>query len=284
MLVLLLPTFAFALAARDDTGRTVRLEAPARRIVSLSPHVTELLFAAGAGDKVVGVAEHSDWPPAARGRPVVSSAQGIDYEAVLHLKPDLVVAWYSGNPAGQLERLESFGVTLFRSEPRDIDAIADNLLALGRLAGSEGVARAAAARFRERVSALRREYAGRPMVRVFYQIWDRPLMTINGRHLVSQWLALCGAHNIFADMPELAASVDIEAVLAADPDAILSGRHPGRVADWRQAWRRWPMLRAVRNGHLYEVSAERLERQTPRAVEAARELCAVIDEVRGVSE
>jgi iron complex transport system substrate-binding protein len=264
----------------DDAGRTVRLEQPAQRIVSLSPHATELLFAAGAGERVVAVSEYSDWPPAARQLPRVGSGAGLNVEAIVARQPDLVVAWQSGNAKSRLRQLERFGIPVFYSEPQDIDGIARNLLALGRLAGSEAKAAQAAAAFREGVSALQARYAGRRPVTVFYQIWEQPLMTINGRHLISHWLRLCGAVNIFAELPDLAPVVDPEAVLGADPEVLLAGRHAGKSAGWETRWRQWTSLRAVQANHLYTVPAEMLERQTPRALQAAQELCEHIEKAR----
>ena len=265
----------------DDAGRTVRLEQPARRIVSLSPHATELLFAVGAGDYVVAVSEYSNWPPAARQLPRVGSGAGLNVEAIVAQQPDLVVAWLSGNAKPQLQQLERFGAPVFYSEPRDIDGIADNLLALGRLAGSEAKAEQAAQAFRTGVRALRERYAGRRPVTAFYQIWAQPLMTINGKHMISHWMQLCGAQNIFTDLPDLASAIDPEAVLRADPEMLLAGRYAGKSADWDARWRQWKGLRAVQANHLYTVPAETLERQTPRALQAAQELCEHVDAVRG---
>ncbi len=265
------------LAVVDDAGRTVRLARPARRIVSLAPHVTELLFAAGAGPYVVAVSEHSDYPPPARSLPRIGGGAGLDLERILALQPDLVVAWQSGN--GQVpEQLQRLGLRVFLSEPRRIDDIATSLERLGHLAGSDYVAARAAHHFREQVETLRSRYAGRRPLRVFYQIWDRPLMTVNGEHMISAWLRLCGAENIFSDLPELAPAVSLEAVLAADPDAIVAGAGKGR--NWLAAWKRWPGLKAVRLGHLLTVPADELERQTPRAVAGARVLCEKLDVVR----
>ena len=264
----------------DDAGRILRLEQPARRIVSLSPHATELLFAAGAGDRVVAVSEYSDWPPVARQLPRVGGGAGLNVEAVIAQKPDLVVAWLSGNTKSQMHRLEQFGVNILYSEPGDIDGIARNLLAFGRLAGSEAEAQRVAGAFREGVAALRERYAARRPVTVFYQIWEQPLMTVNGRHLISHWLRLCGAVNIFADLPDIAPAIDQEAVLKADPEVLIAGRHAGKSADWEVRWRKWKGLRAVQASHLYTVPAEMLERQTPRALQAAQELCGYIDQVR----
>ncbi len=265
------------LAVVDDAGRMVRLARPAHRIVSLAPHATELLFAAGAGAYVVAVSEHSDYPPPARALPRVGGGGSLDLERILALRPDLVVAWQSGN--GQVpEQLQRLGLAVFLSEPRRIDDIATSLERLGRLAGSDIVAARAARHFREQVETLRSRYAGRRRLRVFYQVWDRPLMTVNGRHMISAWLRLCGAENIFSDLPELAPTVSLEAVVAADPDAIVAGA--GKSGNPLVEWKRWPGLGAVRLGHLLTVPADELERQTPRAVEGARVLCEKLDAVR----
>ena len=279
-LVALTPGVRAAVEVTDDAGRTVRLEQAARRIVSLSPHATELLFAAGAGERVVAVSGYSDWPPAARRLPRIGSGAGLNVEAIVAQKPDLVVAWLSGNARPQLRQLEHFGIPVFYSEPREIDDIARNLLALGRLAGSLAQAQAAARSFRDGVRALREQYAGRRPVTVFYQVWPQPLMTLNGQHMISHWLRLCGAENIFAGLPDLAPTVDPEAVLKADPEVLIAGRHPGKSADWTARWRHWKGLKAVRAGHLYTVPADWLERQTPRALQAARLLCEDIDKAR----
>ncbi len=274
-------TASAAVEVTDDAGRTVRLEQAAQRIVSLSPHATELLYAAGAGESVVAVSEYSNWPAAALDLPRVGSGAGLNVEAIVAQQPDLVVAWLSGNAKAQLQQLERFGVPVFYSEPRNIDDIAGNLLALGRLAGSEAKAGQAARAFRDGVQKLRLHYAGRRPVTAFYQIWSQPLMTINGRHMISHWMQLCGAQNIFADLPDLAPAINPEAVLKADPELMLAGRHPGKREDWTARWRKWKGLRAVQGDHLYTVPAETLERQTPRALQAASELCRHVDRVRG---
>ena len=267
--------------AVDDAGREVRLAAPARRIVSLAPHVTELLFAAGAGERVVGVSQYSDHPAAATRLPRVGGGAGLDLEAIVELRPDLVVAWQSGNSRGQLAQLERLGLALFYSEPGELDDIATSLERLGALAGSPATARQAAADFRHGVARLAARYARRERISVFYQIWERPLMTVNGEHMISAWLRLCGARNAFSDVSELAQALSLEAVLAVDPQVIVAGDYAGKGQDWRERWQAWPQLSAVASGHLYGVPAEMLERQVPRALVAAQKLCAYIDRARG---
>ncbi len=264
----------------DDVGREVRLAAPAQRIVSLAPHLTELLFEAGAGKRVVGVSEHSSYPAEAQRLPSVGGGAGLDVEAIIALQPDLVLAWQSGNSAGQLAQLERFGLVLFYSEPGELEAIATTLERLGTLAGRARRANEAAGAYREGLARLTQRFVGRKSVSVFYQIWERPLMTVGGTHMISAWLRMCGAANVFSDLPQLAPAVSVEAVLAANPQVIVAGHYAGKSSAWQHAWRAWPQLRAVAGDHLYTVPAEMMERYTPRTLVAAEELCEYIERAR----
>jgi iron complex transport system substrate-binding protein len=264
----------------DDAGRSVVLAAPARRIVSLAPHVTELLFAAGAGARVVGVAEYSDHPAPARALPRVGSSGSIDLEAVLALKPDLVIAWQTGNRRQQYEQLERLGIAVFLSEPHALDDIAGTLEQFGALAATAADARAAAQAFRLRRDALARRYADRSPVSVFYQIWDKPLMTINGRHLISEVIALCGGRNVFADLPILAPTVTEEAVLAAAPEVIVASGTGNTRPVWLDDWRRWRTLPAVARDNLHFIEPGLLQRHTPRILDGAARLCEQLDQAR----
>ena len=264
----------------DDAGHELVLETPARRIVSLAPHLTELLYAAGAGDAVVGTSEFSDYPAAARDIPRIGGGGGLDIEAIIALQPDLVVAWQSGNPDGQLERLQSLGMTLFLSEPRQLLDVPGTLVRLGRLAGSEQVAQKEARAFESRYRKLQRRYSGRSSVTVFYQVWRQPLMTVNGKHLISDVIRLCGGRNVFSDLPALAPQIDIEAVLAADPAVIIVGTGGTSETAELNDWNRWPILVAVARGHLYGVQRELLVRHSPRILDGAEQVCRILDEVR----
>jgi iron complex transport system substrate-binding protein len=267
-----------AVTVRDDLGNQVTLAQPARRIVSLAPHVTELLYAAGAGDKLVGASDFSDYPAAAAKLPSMGSFAALDLERVLGAKPDLIVAWHSGNKPSQLARLRAFGIPVYESQPADFGTIADTLEKLAHLAGTDATGQAAAADFRAHWRALQAQYRNRPEVSVFYQIWGQPLMTLNGKHMVSSVLRLCGGRNIFADLPQLTPTVGMEAVLAADPQVILA---PGDAKDQPlERWRPYRRLRAVREGHLYTVNADWLNRAGPRILDAAEEVCKRLDEAR----
>jgi len=281
--LLLAPTVAAEpLRLSDDTGREIVLPGPARRIVSLAPHVTELLFAAGAGELVVGVDEFSDHPPTARALPRVGRHAGLDVEAILALRPDLVIAWASGNRMPELERLETLGVPVYRNEIRRIDDIAASIETFGRLTGRPAAPQAARA-LRERAAAIRARRRGDAPLTVFYQIWDRPLMTINGAHLISEALTLCGGQNVFARLPALAPVIGIEGVLAADPQVILAAGSSAQNAEWLDGWRRWPALSAVRDGNLYVLEADLMQRASPRFLDGVEALCAVLDTARSRS-
>ena len=272
-----------AASAVDSAGRRVSLPAPAQRIVSVAPHVTELLFAAGAGSRVVAVSEYSDYPEAARRLPRVASSSAVNVEEVLALRADLVVAWRLDATARSLGRLEALGIPVFYSEPHRLAEIPDAIEALGALAGTEEAARAAAHILRSELEQTRIRYHGRPIVRVFYQISDRPLMTVNGRHFISDALALCGGRNVFADLPLIAPMIDAEAVIAADPDVIIAAPRDAGDAAWQAFWLRFGQLRAVRNSNLVTLERDQMHRHGPRAIAAAGRLCEALDEARARS-
>lgn len=279
VLVLAWSGAAAALSVVDDYGRSVTLARPARRIVSLAPHLTELVYDAGAGSRLVGAVEYSDFPPEARRLPRVGSDAGIDIETLLALRPDLVVAWPNAGSAKTVDRIASLGLAVFRSEPRELDDIARTLERLGELAGTQAVALRAAAEFRSQAAQLAKRYAGRPKVRVFYEVWDRPLMTVNGAHLISKVMRLCGGENVFAALPQIAPQVDREAVLKADPDVIIAGGEGNVAPPWLEAWKALP-LRAAARGQLYGITPVLIEQPTPRILQGAERMCRLLDTVR----
>lgn len=264
----------------DDTGHAVRLERPAGRIVSLAPHVTELLFAAGAGERVVAAVNHSDYPPAARALPRVGGYSRLNVERILAFEPDLVVGWASGNPQGQLQRLRGLGPALYVTEPRSLEAIATNIARLGRLAGTAAAARAAADAFRARLERLRARYATRTRVDVFYEVWNDPLMTVNGDHVISDVIRGCGGRNVFAGLGALAPRVSVEAVLQRDPEAIVASGAGDEAPEWLARWKRWPALRAVTRGNLFLIPPSLLQRHTPRILDGMRRLCEQLERAR----
>ena len=268
-----------SVTAIDASGAKVTLAAPARRVISLAPHATELLFAAGAGDDVVGVLSPADWPPEAASRPRVGDSGAINLEGILALRPDLVVTWPYLAPT-QVERLRAMGIPVYLSNPRTVDAIAGDIERLGALTGHVDVSGRAAAAFRARLAVARDRVAGTTRVRVFYEIWNQPLYTVGGEHLITAAINLCGGENVFAALTTPAPQVSVESVLAAAPDAIVAGADRGERPPWLDAWLAWPDLPAVARGNLLVVDANLLHRSGPRFVDGVEQLCAALATAR----
>jgi iron complex transport system substrate-binding protein len=263
----------------DDTGTAVVLTSPAQRIVSLAPHATELLFAAGAGAHVVGVMSGSDFPAAAAQLPIVGNANALDLERILALRPDLIVTWSYTTPA-QVDLLRGQGIAVFTTHPRTIDGIARDIERLGAVAGTSAAAHEVAQQFRARLTVLAERAATKKRVRVFYQVSDVPLYTVGGEHLITQALALCGAQNVFAPLALPAPEISIEAVLAAHPDAIVAGTAAAVKPPWLADWKRWSEMPAVRGNRLFVVDANLLHRPGPRFIDGVEELCNVVERAR----
>ncbi len=278
--MLCLPMAQASVSVKDDAGNTVTLAKPAQRIISLAPHVTELLYAAGAGNRLVGAVEYSDYPEAAKSLPRVGSYNAVDLERIIALKPDLVVVWQSGTLKGSVQKLRQMGVPVFASEPQTLEDIAQNLRRLGQLAGTDKTASAAAERFLTGLNRLRARYGHSEPVSVFYQVWQQPLMTIGGRHMISQVIELCGGRNIFAGLSALAPRVSLESVLAKNPQVIVGGGVTENNPQWKEYWQQWPQIRAVKNSHVYSVNPDLLQRQTPRILLGAEVLCEQLEQVR----
>ena len=267
-----------AVSVRDDDGNLVTLPKPAQRIIAMAPHVTEMLFAAGGGDRIVGAVTYSDFPEAAKKIPNVGDNRQVDMERVISMKPDLIVVWMHGSSERQIETLRQLNIPIFHSEPQKLDGIADSLLRLGQLMGTEPVAQAAAADLRRQLAALAKQYANRPPVRMFYQVWDKPLYTLNGTHIVSDAIRLCGGDNIFAKLKVTAPVVSVEAVLQEDPEAIFgtAEKNYGGVSLWKP----YTTMKAVRNDNLFTLNGELLNRAGPRMVAGTAALCEKLELAR----
>ena len=257
----------------DSAGRAVGLDRPAARIVALAPHIVENVFSAGAGSKLVGVVNYSNYPEAARSIEQIGSAYAWSLERLVALKPDLVLLWGSGNGLSALPRLERLGLTVYVSEPRQLSDISDSIRDIGALAGTGATADTAADTFDHEITSLRDTYAGRATLSVFYQIWNKPLQTINGEHMISQVMSLCGGENVFADLPQLAPQISIEAVLAQDPQVIAASGMDESRPEWLDAWKQYRAMTAVRNGALVHIHPDLIQRPTARISRGARSLC-----------
>ncbi|NND44971.1 MAG: ABC transporter substrate-binding protein [Xanthomonadales bacterium] len=271
---------ATGIQLEQSDGGNLELDTPATRLVTLAPNLAELVYAAGAGAYLAGTVEYSDFPEAARAVPRVGDAFRFDLERILALEPDLVLAWASGNPAPALLRLESLGFTVWRIEvrhPRDMAALLRQI-AIATGLDDNGVADAVL----HRLDQLEQAYAGQPPVRYFYQVAERPLFTLNGEHVVSRGLALCGGHNVFADQPVLAPQVSREAVLQANPAVMLAPRLNADDTPLEH-WRDWPQLQAVQADAFVYLDANRISRATPRMLDSLETGCKLMHRFRNLN-
>lgn len=274
------PAVQAELVIKDDTGHELRLAKPAQRIVALAPHIAETLFAAGAGDNLVGTVDYSDYPPAAKQVQRVGGYSRIDLEAVVALKPELVIAWESGNNMAQAEKLRSLGLKVYVSQPNRMEDIPRQIERYGQLAGTEPIASGEARRFRERLAALQAANAGKPRVRTFYQIWKAPLMTVGGPQIISDAMRICGGENIFGHLTQMAPRVGIESVIEADPEAIVATGMGDAKPEWLDDWHQWKRMTAVQRSNLFHINPDIMQRHTPRILDGTAKLCDFLDVAR----
>jgi len=284
-LMLLLATLGisqtvFSIEVYDDEGSLVQLDGSAERIISLAPSLTELLYAAGAGDKIVGVVEYSDYPFAAQALPIIGRYDMLDMEKILQLQPDLVVAWQSGNPRASVNRLRELGLTVYIAEPKRLESIPSHIQRLATLAGTEKIAEEVIKDFQTKLATLSENYRTKTPIRTFYQVWDRPLISAGGNELINDIIELCGGVNIFADIELLAPKVSVESVLIRNPQAIVASGMDIERPEWLDEWLKWEQLSAVSTSSLFFVPPELLQRHTPRALVGAQRMCEQIDMTR----
>jgi iron complex transport system substrate-binding protein len=281
--LLVSPVSTAAIEAVDDNGDQLKLANVAQRIISLSPNTTEILFHIGAGEKIVGADEYSNYPPAANDIVRVNNHAAANYELILSLKPDLVIAWQSGNGEHIISRIRQLGIPVFVVETGNLDEIPSLYRRLGLLAGRQQQAHTQASEFFKRLENLRKTFSKKEKMPVFYQIWNEPLMTLNGDHLVTDMIELCGGINIFSDATALVPYVNIESVVAANPQIIISGgKNKSDLLD-SGFWRKWSGISAVKNKHLYAIPSDLLQRHSDRILEGTQLMCEYIDLARSVN-
>lgn len=268
-------SFAHNCAVVDDAGNTIKLVHPAARIISLAPDLTEMLFAIDAGQLIVGTMRGSDYPLAAKKIPVIASFNSVDAEKILVLRPDLIVAWGEGRIAEPLKKL---GIPIYLSHQKKLTDIPKTLRRLGCLVGKEKTAEQQAAGFMRRYDALLKANARKKVVTVFYQVWQQPLITVTKNSWIDDVITVCGGKNLFGDLMGASPTVNLEEVVVRDPDVII-GTKSGR--DWRGFWQRWPGMKAVKMGNVVGVTADYVERASPRVLMGVGEVCGVLDRVRG---
>lgn len=274
----------------DDAGQIIQVITPARRIVALSPHITEMLFFIGAGAHVVGVAQASDHPAEVTRLPVVATHNDINLEAVVRLKPDAVIAWGRGAASPKLDKLKSMGLRVVYSDPQTPAGIAENMQWMAQMAGMEVQAQTSIDNWRARLAQIEAQHASGPLAAngearpddplVFYQVWDKPLMTVNRRHLIAQAIRLCGGRNLFADLPLQTPAVSVEAVVRGNPDVILYTDDRKRSLDWGKQWGSWRNIKAVRSSHIFALPPDLLVRSGPRFLDGIERVCDVMHRVK----
>lgn len=284
--IVCLALFTLTLQARaelvftDDNGDTVTLRNPAKRIVSLAPHITESLFAAGAGEYIVGVVSYSDYPSAATKIKQIGNYKKIDIEAIIGLQPDLVVAWGTGNDKLQIEQLKKLGLTVYVGEPKKIQDVADAIEDYGRMVDNMRGSIEVAQEFRFRYRKIMKKYSGRTALRGFYQVWNKPLITINDRHLISDVMRICGIQNMYGYMSSLVPRISIESVIEKDPQIIVASGMGEAKPEWLDDWRKWKNMQAVQYNNLFFIPPAIIQRHAPRILDAAEQLCEQADEAR----
>jgi iron complex transport system substrate-binding protein len=260
----------------DDTGHTVTLPATPTRIVSLAPGATEMLFAAGAGKQVIATVEYADEPAAAKRVPRIGDVVAIDMEKLVALRPEVAVVWPGGGNPAQIEEIGRMGIPLYRQQVNTLADLAGSLRRLGALAGTRDVAEQAARNVEVRLATLARTYGNGRHPSVFLEVWNHPIYTVGGTQLMSDALKLCGARNLFGDLRDLAPAIDVEAVVARNPDIIVAAAPAGTGPEWLADWKRFTTLRAVRAGNLITFEDPRLVRLGPSIVDATEALCKVL--------
>lgn len=242
------------------------------RVVSIVPHLTELLYDIGAGDKLVAIDDASDYPPEVKTKPKVANYRSINVEALLAQKPDLILGWRSAQ-SRMLAPLEQLGIPVFYSEPTDFASLATEMRALGKLLGVEKSANEAADRYLARLHSLQQRYGQPTSVKVFYQLWYPPLTSVSGNAWPAQAIELCGGINIMANAKTPYPQVDMEQVIRANPLLILAG---SQDPDALRHWLKWPNLDAVQHQRLDLINSDELHRFTPRALNAVEQVCRAI--------
>jgi iron complex transport system substrate-binding protein len=265
---------------RDDAGDQITLAAGPCRFVSLAPGTTAMLYAAGAAHCLVGTIAHSTEPPDAAKLPVVGDAETLDFEQLLALRPTMVVVAVDVVQRVRIDRIRALGIPVYQVHVTRLAGMSESIRRLGALAGTEAAANKKADELASELAALDARYRNRTKVRVLYQIWDRPIYTIGGRHVITDALTLCGAVNIFADLSSAAPAVTREAAVLRNPELIVASAPPGAADDWLAEWRKFPALAAVRDRQLVSHVDERIDRMGPSVIAATGSLCAVIDKAR----
>lgn len=268
------------ISVTDFSGREVTLAKPAHRIIALAPHIVENLYSAGVGERIVGAVDYCDYPEAAKNIPRVGAISSFSLEAILALKPDLVVVWRSGRGGKVMEKLIRMGINVYASDPRSLSDVPKSIRDYGVLTGNQSVAEYAAKRFEAQYAELKNQYAEKSKVTTFYQVWNDPIQTLNGKHIISDVIALCGGQNAFADEPTLAPKVSVESILQTNPKVIIASGMGEERPEWLDMWKKWKQLQSVQCDNLFYVHPDLIQRHTMRILQGAETICRNLDIAR----
>lgn len=271
------PVFALTAALLLPSAAAL---ADAQRIVALSPHAVEMLYAIGAGDRILATTDHADYPDAARHIPRIGGYHGIQLEKLLALNPDLVVVWGGGNRPEDIDKMRELGLKLYNSDPKTLESVADEMEELGQLTGLEQQAKLQAQQIRDQLTAQRQSHANKAQVKVFYQLWSQPLMTVAQGSWIQQILDVCGGSNVFADASSAYPQVSLENVLLTSPQVILQSQDEGNIIGVN--WQQWPDIPAVKQQQIYQLNADLLHRAGPRVTLGVKATCDALDKARAV--
>jgi iron complex transport system substrate-binding protein len=268
------------ISVSDFSNREVTIKTAAKRVIAIGPHVVENVFSVGAGDLLVGVIEHSDFPEAALSIQRIGDSQGLSIETITALNPDLILLWRSAYSADVANKLIELGFTVYLDEPKTLAGITKSLADISLLTGKTEEGFKAIAAYTRKLQSLKQKYESKDKLRVFYQIWSEPLLTINGQHIISDVIDLCGGSNIFADANVVAPRVSIESLLQRDPEIIIgTGRGPDSPS-WIHDWDKWPSVSAVSKKRIFYVHPDLMHRHTVRLLTAAESVCEFISSVK----
>lgn len=268
----------FSLALITALISQLAIAAPAERVVSLAPHATELAFAAGLGDKLVAVSERSDYPPQAKDIEKVANYQGIKIERIIALQPDLIIAWPSGNPNGELEKLKQFGLNIYYSQTSTLADIADNIEQLSQYAPDPSIGKHNAEQFRQGLTALKAKYNTESPVRYFYQLSEQPIITLAQGKWPSEVFAFCGGVNVFEHSAAPYPQVGKEQVILQNPEVMFTSEHAIANGNIWSQWRE--QLSAVQHQHIWSLKSDWINRPTPRTLKAIEQVCEHFETVR----
>nr|WP_256435653.1 cobalamin-binding protein [Aliikangiella sp. G2MR2-5] len=251
-----------------------------KRIVALSPHSVEMLYAIGAGDRIVGTVEHADFPEKAKEIPRIGNYVGVNIEELVALKPDLVVGWKTGNKQSDLKKIASLGFDLFYTHPLSVAEVGEDMLRLGKKVGKVNEANTAVEKMNRRYQSIKQRFSDKEKVRVFYQLWYDPIRTVGPDSWVEALIEDCNGKNIFDDASTDYPIVSLESVLAKNPQTIVMASHSEKVKSRQMIWDKWNNISAVKHEQLYVIDGSLLLRASPRALDGLEMLCGLIDKAR----